>query len=260
VVNVDINQKKYKVIESWSEMTIDQAVEIYKACDAIPDKLNDIYKALTDKEALATATAEADDADCVKHFPKFYGKIITLVSDIPEDIVDRISWSERTAFFNQYVEKFVIGLLYHPYDFKAKGIKSFAHEEQVYFLPETKTVINDQRTFADATAIEFAESADLELHSRSMAGGKFEVAANIISILCRPEGEVYNEDVSLKRAESFRSLSMSVFYEVFFCLDLRLKNFRNASTTYLVESVSKAKPNQRSQALRTLAGTVQSSV
>lgn len=257
MINVDINGQKFKVIEQWSEMTIDQAVQIYKACDAIPDKLNDIYKSMTDKSLLADAMEQTDDDDVVKHFPTFYGNIIKLLSDIPEEIIDRISWSERTSFYNLYVEKFIIGLLYHPYDYKADGIKSFAHQGKIYFLPATKTVIGDERTFADATAIEFAESADLELHSRSMAGGKYEVAANIISILCRPDGEVYNEDTSLKRAESFRQLPMSVFWEVFFCLDLRLKNFRKDSLIYLVESVLKGKPKLRSQALKALDGLVQ---
>ena len=73
------------------------------------------------------------------------------------------------------------------------------------------------------TVFEFSEAADLELFSKDLAGGKHERAANIISILCRPKDksgkiEKYDEDVSLKRAESFKSLNMDIVWEVFFCL------------------------------------------
>lgn len=259
MVKVNITGKKYTVIEQWNEITINQAAEIYTACDDIPDKLLDIYQALSDKDKLADVMEQVDEQESIKDFPVFYGKIIEMMSDIPAEIIDRISWNERTAFYNLYLEKFIIGLLLHPFDYKAENIKSFTHEGKIYLLPETKTIINDERTFAEATAVEFAESADLELHSRKMKSGKYGVAANIISILCRPKGEKYNEATSLKRAEGFGELTMDVFWEVFFCLDLRLKNFKHAFLTYTVGKVSKAKPKQRSQVLKNLVGMVQSS-
>jgi hypothetical protein len=257
VTNIQIGGLPYKVVESWSEMTIQQAVELYEICEDIPDKLNDLYRALSNKEELQKAMLKVSEKESIKTFPAFYGKILEHLSDIPGDVINKIPWNDRTAFYNKYLEQYIIGLLYHPIDFQAKGIESFEYEGEEYFLPATKVVINDERLFADETAITFAESADLELNSRSMAGGKYTVAPNIISILCRPKGEVYDEAKSLERAERFKELTMDVFWEVFFCLEERLRNLRNGTLTFLAGSGSKARRSRRSQELKPLDGMVQ---
>ena len=39
----------------------------------------------------------------------------------------------------------------------------------------------------------------------------------IVAILCRPEGEAYNERVARERAEKFKQLPCTVALDVFFC-------------------------------------------
>lgn len=260
MIHINIGGEKYKAIEEWSEMTIDQAANIHAACDTMPDNLRLIYESLADQDQLSKAMEKIGEEDAIKNFPRFYGDILALMSDIPEEVINNISWQERTAFFNKYLEQFVIGLLFNPIDFVAKEIDSFEWNEEIYYLPESKIVINDERTFAEVTALEFAESADLEIHSRKMKEGKFAVAANIISILCRKKDERYNEAVSLERAKEFKQLPMTVFWEVFFCLTRRTDNFKRAFLTFTADKVSSAKPSQRSQVLMNLAGMAASSM
>ena len=78
-----------------------------------------------------------------------------------------------------------------------------------------------------------------------MAGGKFELAANLIAILCRPEDkstgkmEKYNEDVSVKRAERFTELNMKTVFNVFFCLNQGIIISRQSMTISSLLEIAK---------------------
>jgi len=236
----NVNGKQYKLIESWSEMTIEKASTINEVIEKeMPVALNDYYKLLSirddnDREKeLDEWFKVVDDKALVKTFPDFYGKLIALFTDIPSELVQNIYHNERTTFFKTYIEKFVIGLIYGPIDYIDSRRISFEFNGIEYFLPITKNILGADRPFHDRKAIEFTEAADLELFSKDMAGGKLAVAANIISILCRPhvnkEVEPYNEEVCLKRAEEFKQLGMDICFDVFFCLNEHIITSRQTS-------------------------------
>lgn len=66
---------------------------------------------------------------------------------------------------------------------------------------------------ADETAESWAESNDLYLASEN----PYDCMALIVAILCRPEGEKYDEMKARERAEEFRQLPAYIAFEVFFC-------------------------------------------
>ena len=101
-----------------------------------------------------------------------------------------------------------------------------------YLLPESRISLGEKQPAAYLEAVQFTESADLEYYSKEMEGGKFQAATNIISILCLKDGEQYDEEVSLKRAEQFKGLPMNVCWEVFFCF----MNLVNTSVKDMVTS------------------------
>lgn len=232
MVQLTVEGKKYSCFNEWKEMPSSKAVELATLCNKempLPLKsLYEIYSKSTGVDDVETKKkadeqfAKETDEDFIKNFPAFYGKVIKCLSDIPREVIDKILPESRSAFYSQYCFKFVFGVLHFPFDFVPKGISQFTHHEVTCHLPKSKTILGKVRPFADRTAIEFAEAADLELYSKQLDGGKFECAANIIAVLCRPMGingiEPYNEDTCLKRAETFHDLKMDIVWEVFFCL------------------------------------------
>lgn len=216
---LDIEGKEYRLRQHWSEITLADSIAIYQAIKEMPDKLRELY--LLTSQNKPTDKIKLEMEDTKKHFPLFYGKIIKLLSDIPQEIIDRTDWISRTTVYN-YENKgiscksVVFGLLHFPFDYEFTGRKTFTHEGTEYHLPASKQIGNDIRPMANETAITFTEMADLEIFSEQLQGGKFEAMANIISILCRPEKEKYNENVSLQRVESFKALPMDIVWDVFF--------------------------------------------
>lgn len=217
---VTVNGNQYECFEHWSEMPLFKAVEITKLLKIASPQLLSMYEAvciIKDDEHTTKVFSEITIEQQVKDFPLFYGMVIEQVTNIPREVVDMVLSEERTSFYEAHCLHFVLGLLYAP-NLERTNIETFDWQGVTYYLPTTKNILSEQRPMANTSAIEFCESADLEIYSKNLEGGKFEVAANITAILCRPLGEKYNEDLALARAESFKELPMSIIWEVFFCL------------------------------------------
>lgn len=228
-----IDSKEYKAFDNWNQMPLSIAVKLHSLLtESMPAALKAFYelKAVGGedyKEAAEAWQLTVTDEDVIKLFPVFYGKAMAILTTVPEDIIDHIGRETRFLFYKKYCESFVFGILHYT-EYKIENIKSFNHNGIELFLPETKEVMGKTKPFFDRSAIEFTESADLELFSKQMTGGKYEVAANIISILCRPKIktpengseylEPYNEETCLLRAKEFSELPMNIVFEVFFCL------------------------------------------
>jgi len=213
MVTVTINNKDYKVYSEWPDMVNREAIEVYKLISKAPEKLMELYKCKTDEEIEAV---ELDNEDLVKKFPKFYGECLSVCSDIPEGVIKKTLSGDRVAIYKQYLEPLVLGLMFLPRDVKA--IESFTLENVTYELPKSKDALGEEKVGAYMQALEFTEAADLEYFARELDGGKYEYAANIISVLCRPKGEEYDEDTSLARVKMFNELPMDIVFGVFFSL------------------------------------------
>lgn len=233
-----INNKDYKAFDNWNQMPLSIAVKLNTLItESLPASIKELY-AITAKggedvaKELSDMAATITDEQLIKEFPIFYGKAIAILTTIPEDVINHIGPSDRSLFYKKYCESFVFGILHYAVDYNIEKIKSFTHNGIELFLPVTKEVMGQERPFFDRSAIEFTESADLEIASKQMAGGKFEMATNIIAILCRPKIQVpengseylepYNEERCLERAKEFTELPMNIVFEVFFCLTQHL--------------------------------------
>ena len=263
MIVLSINNNEYKAYEAWKEIPLSLAIEIHKLLFAeLPSRLKDIYDIISQPVVTPEQIEERDNElvkwydsisneEVIKIFPTFYGKVIALLTDIPAEVIEMIDRSQRDMFYKKYCEKFVFGILHYPADYESKNIKSFTYKDVEYFLPETKEVLGVEKPFFDRTAIEFTECADLEYFSKEMEAGKYEYAANIISIICRPKrnktisetGEVvgvqiiepYNEQTSLLRAKEFVNLTMDVVHGVFFCLQKHIILSHQLTTTSILQ-------------------------
>lgn len=262
-----VNKKEYKTFEGWHEMPLKKAVELHTFCFAnMPGKLKLMYDTIqtaipddsASDKALEDVYSSFTNEDLVKIFPKFYGGVIEVLSDCPADVIEQIGYADRTAFYKEHLQKFVFGIMNTVADFEPKHILKFTFEDCDYYLPEAKTVLGQVRPMYDTTALEFSESADLILTAEELGGGKWERAANFISILCRPRGEKYNEQRCIERAERFQNLTMDIVLEVFFCLsNLIVISKQSITISFLMEQL-KEQQLQHQAELKTSDGMLQS--
>lgn len=275
MLHLTIAGADYLSREKWSEIKLREAAELAVLLHKeMPAKLRELYalyakrKSETDEETnkeIEALQASFTDEELIKTFPAFYGSVMAKLTDIPEDVISKVTSGHRAAFFNKYCFPFVFGLLHHPTNYEYKRIPWFEFGKQRYYLPEYKQYPGEERPMVDRTAIEFTEAADLELFSKELEGGKFERAANIIAILCRPKVidpalknlepekhmkkliamkgkgkeqylmlEPYDEQTCLKRAEEFAELTMDIVWEVFFCcMELSILSIQNTAISFL---------------------------
>ena len=219
---ITVNDTDYECIETWKEMKLSKAIEIQQILDDLPSLLKEIY----DLNISTSDTKEADlnklldkveIEDRMKHFPVFYGEVVKAFTDITGEVMNGIMWDVRTSFYKEHCLNLVMGLLYGDQS-NIKNIESFKLSGETFYLPTSDNVLGNPVPMANAQTIEFTEVADLEIYSEKLNGGKYQIAANIISILCRPKGEEYDEQTSLKRADMFMDLTMDIVWEVFFCI------------------------------------------
>lgn len=222
---IEINGKEYKAIEKWEDMFCFQAVELQKVINKdCPEKLKNLYEAYGLKKdeqdkAIKKVYKTMTNEDLIKIFPIFYGKVIKLLTNVEQKVINKIQSEDRLTFYQKYCLPFVIGIYSNfPTDFKPKGIKFFEFEGEKYLLPVGEKKLGIDIPMVNLSALEFTETADLQIFAKDLEGGQFERANNIISILCRPAGEKYDEKICLERAEKFKNLTMDIVWEVFFCI------------------------------------------
>jgi hypothetical protein len=172
--------------------------------------------------------------------PQLYGEFIGVLTTIDQALIDKLTPLARTNFYNKYLLQYVLGILFFPVNFSPIKEDSFNIEGVKYYYPKSRRFMvgteEIEEPFIDGTALEFTEVADLEVAAKELEGGRFEMAANIIAILCRPEGEKYNEQVSLKRVPILiKHLRMDIVWQVFLYITKSFSTVNNSILTSLKE-------------------------
>lgn len=226
MIAVGINGRDYQIKVDHKDFTIQDYINIRVRLNSAPENLIELYnnyatkKNKSNEAELEKNRLEIERAftkkDIAKTLPIFYADILGLCSDIPEEVMRKIDRHEREKVYNQFCLGVVSELLFEPKGIKS--INSFVMDKTELIAPGYYEILGQKRPMGKAQAIEFAEATDLELFADDLKGGKYEVLPNIISILYRPEGEVYDEEKSLKRAEKMKGLTMDIGWSVFFYL------------------------------------------
>ena len=74
------------------------------------------------------------------------------------------------------------------------------------------------QNMTDATFIEFAEASQFEANAAALGEGNFGALLDVMAILCRPAGEIYDADKLPERKKIFSSAPLSVALNVSFFL------------------------------------------
>lgn len=110
-------------------------------------------------------------------------------------------------------------------EYKPKGLKSFDFEGETYMFPS--------EMLRQSTYGEFIESTQLDMTIENMKNGMYDVLPEQMAILCRKDGEKYDEDLVTEKAIKFKKLNMEVAFEFAFFLTKRSEMLLKISNTYL---------------------------
>jgi len=226
MILAQINGREYKIKVDHKDFTIQDYIKIRIRLNTAPELLVELYKNYATKKTKGNEEKLTNEAieiegkftkeEKSKTLPTFYGDILGLCSDIPENIMKKIHRQDREKVYNQYCLKTVAELLFEPKSITP--INSFKLGKEKLIAPKYYEILGQKRPMGSSQIIEFAEAADLEVFSDELEGGKYEVLPNIISILYRPAGEDYDEKKSLERAKKMQHLTMDIGWSVFFYL------------------------------------------
>lgn len=232
MINIDINEVKYKLYEPdrWDELTIDKAIELNKVVLEAPDSLRATWDEVTkpdDEQDLESIEITTEDLN--RNYPKFYGDVLRVLSNIPNDVIKKILPHDRNALYKQYLEWFVLRIYFsdslrYPYH-----SKSFTHNNIEYHFPQEEEVLGTLIPAYKTTAVEFQEASDVLVNMAELEAGNLEAIKMIIAIYCRPKGEVYDEHTTIKRSKEFGNLTMDIAYGVFFCTIQYITTYMNTT-------------------------------
>ena len=208
----------------------------------------DIFKALAEDEDyiqfLSGAEEEHWSSDLLVYARKAT-HIMAMLGGLDMSAVEFLRDDEVVNIAPQF-EFGVLRPLYHFGAYQPKEFEKFEFEGVEYRMPLS---INDGfggvMPMAEVTAEEWAESNDLRIASNN----PIEYAHLIVAILCRPEGEKYNERVARERAEKFKQLPCSLAFDVFFCKFVRMSTILALTGQHLLHLKAKAEAEEESRAL-----------
>lgn len=258
MIVIEINGDRYNTPVSWEEITLSRAASVHDLFKEIPKELFELYKAVYERKSneVIKMQQEFTDEQIFKVFPEFYGKIMSAVSDIPDDVMSKVDTLSRQSTYSDHYEWIVYGLLFTPSDIELRGIKEFKHNGVWYFLPKSgKQLDGSELPGINIIAGEFAQSADVMRIAKGLDNGNYSLMANYIAILCREEGKPYDEQEAIERAEGFKDLPMSVVWEVYFFTFGLLMPSQGFIQNLMSVLASKSEQRQRKADFQTSDGT-----
>lgn len=229
---IEINDKKYN-IKDWDTLTISEAEQLTDI--KLPEKMKELYTSGTKEkfeEIQETITVE-EEID----FGKYSGKVLKIMSDIPEGLIKYMQYFERNDLYEYHCRDKIISLLGMPI-YKPEKIESFEFNGETFILPKSLKIFNKFLPGHSEKSLTFVEGQSLfKAYIETQEKGNLRM---LIAIYCRPEGEEYNEQKAIERSGQFGELPMSVAWEVFFCITELLNISMKTINTYYQGAVKKA--------------------
>lgn len=243
MITLTIDEIEYHAPQDWGEMTLAKFIEL---CNIeIPEKLRNLWMASAldppDDEVYKKADEVIGVEETHKIFPDYFGKVMGCLTDLPQEVIDRVDGALREQFFNTHLRHFIYSsFARYPvhivngklemYDPPYKT--SFVLNDVVYYLPRDLKVYGESIPLGRERAITFTEASDIQVALQNMAEGAAHRLPMFVAIYCRPEETEYSEEGTLEREKLFMDLSMEEVWRVFFCIYRQLGKYQNFIREY----------------------------
>lgn len=193
-----LNKKKQTLKTNWTEITLNEAVSI---CSLELPEID-----ITDPAAWMSHTRYCRD-------------VIAILSDMSSADLDRTNANDILTYFTTFLLPIVVDLhSVTPVSYEPEYIKSFEFGGVTYMLPESLRIESDVLPMYSSQTVDFIESSNIMAMIAELKEKGINYMSMVVAIVCRPDGEKYDEKTAFERSKQFSELPMSVVWEVFFCI------------------------------------------
>lgn len=212
MINLQIENRKFRLPEKWSEITLKEYIKIYQLIKQNEIKAKEIDVNTFDEFKKSPTSFESFEN------VKLNKLIFKEMSGLDDSIIDRTNEKdilEALRLMGQFLNS------------KIENTKreSFYYKDKHYWFPE---IDMKKSTFGD-----YIEAAQLDMLNDKLEGGRFEAVAEQMAILCKEEGEVYDEIKIEKKKKIFMNLTMDVVWDFVFFLTKQINHYKTNIQTYL---------------------------
>ena len=216
MINLTVGDQQCKIPESWSEISLKDYTKIFaiiKANEYI-EKESELPPTPEEKKVIDYERSMANLNMSRNIFSEFTG--------IDKETINKVNGSEMsntlllmTNFLNSEVEGQAISL---------ETTKSFKLKNKEYFFPIAKMQTS---TFGD-----YIEASQLDMLAEKHESGRIGVISEQMAVLCRERGEVYDEQLVVKKSKLFKDLTMDVVWDFIFFLTKQTNTLNQHSQMY----------------------------
>lgn len=218
MINLKVGDIDCKIPSAWNEITLADYSKIYGII-----KANEFVEPKVENEFPSDEESKALESERALHNVKTNRKVFAEMTGIDEQTINRVDGNEMaetlllmTNFLNGDVERMEI---------KDGVANSFKYKGKKYFFPIAE--------MKDSTFGDFIEAAQLDMLAQQNEAGKFGVMAEQMAILCREQGEDYDEKIVIKKTKLFQGLTMDVVWNFVFFLKKQISLFKTNIPTSL---------------------------
>ena len=253
---IEVNKQHYEFYNEWRDITLNKAIEW--AQTEQPECLSELIHIALSKghAAYFNATKELTPEQKNKTIPTYIGVMLKAFTSMPDDVIEKLGAKQRTEFFHDFLIDKLFDVALMGRGLQMQAIKQFTFKGKTYHLPKVGKMVNGESLGIDLTAIEFAESSDIMTQSEELQGGNIEALPYLLALLCKEEGEEYNEQKVIEKAETFKDLDMQTVWEVYFFMLKCLIALQSATVDCLSQQALTLRQNlqQKKAALIKLDG------
>ena len=215
MINLTIGNEKCKIPENWGEINLNDYSKLYSIINENKFEDSSNYQDSIGNVDWTEEQEKALEAEKNLHNIKLNQKVFAELTGIDKAIIAKVDAKEMgetlqlmTNFLNADNEKRI----------EEGKRSSFEYKGKKYFFPVAKM---ETSTFGD-----FIEAAQLDMLSAQNKAGKMGVIAEQMAILCREQGEEYDEDKVKKKKKMFGNLTMDIVWQFVFFLNLQINTYK----------------------------------
>ena len=204
MVKFELEGHEYKTPDGWHEVKFSKFLQFLEEIQPLcPKALLKAYES-ENIELYWGAMSNRNKARCYQYFAKAVGFWVGL----PYEIIQKDLSIEQ------------LEAAYWAIEVDLSLENSQINEDFTGFTLGDKEYLLPQRHMVGSTVLEFTESAHFEQQMEDVKNGKWLALLDIMAVLCRPKGEVYNYEKGHHemRKNIFKNVTMDIVLNVSFFL------------------------------------------
>tara|TARA_R100001244_G_scaffold19724_4_gene20567 strand:+ start:1851 stop:2558 length:708 start_codon:yes stop_codon:yes gene_type:complete len=217
MINLKVGDQQCKIPQAWNEINLKNYTKIYEIINQ-----NIFVEPTEGNEPTTDADIKTLNTERGLHNIRINRRVFSEFTGIDKHTINQVDGNEMS-------ETLMLMSNFLNSEISAKAIepeqkKSFSLKGKQYFFPIAKMKTS---TFGD-----YIEASQLDLLAEKNKAGRFGVIAEQMAVLCRENGEKYDEQLVAKKTKMFGDLTMDIVWEFLFFLTKQTNTLKKHSQMY----------------------------